>query len=128
MLNGCLWLRKSAPKRKNLEKGIQNSLEKVWLQPTGWRRSWLGAHTKQGHSHRASRKTTSGRWTSWGRWAGGQVCRETWDFAAGARLRSHRVCVWRSPGNCLEEQVGRAAGSAQRVRDAARTGSWKGLL
>ncbi|CAK6433085.1 unnamed protein product [Pipistrellus nathusii] len=72
MLKGCLWLRKSAPKRKSLEQGIQSSMEKVWLQSTEWRRSWLGDHTQQGHSHRASRKTTSGRWTSWGRWAGMQ--------------------------------------------------------
>lgn len=37
--------------------------------------------------------------------AGGQVGRETWDFFTGARLRSHRVYVWSSPGNSLEEQV-----------------------
>ena len=52
--------------------------------------------TALGQAGTASARRPAGGW--------GQVCREPWDFAAGARLRSHRVCVGRSRGNGLEEQ------------------------
>lgn len=64
---------------------VQISLEKVWLQPTGWQRSKV-PRPEVVHSHGAIRKQSSrGRWAE----PGGQV---SWGYGAAVQEESGHQC------------------------------------